>query len=714
MSGETILVIDDSREIVKHLTEHMLPAFGYITLHAYDGQAGLQLIRDGRPDLVMLDFHLPEMTGIDVLQRMAQESLSTPVVLMTGFGSEQSAIDAFRLGVKDYIIKPFTVDEIIETIDRALVHTRLLHDNELLAEQLRRTKVELSRQAYEMETLSNIGKAVTSLLRVDKVLARVLEAARQLTDAETSAIWRPDKTGEYLVPYDEKGLAGDESQKLLMADSLVGEVMESGRPLRQALSSGESIRIAEGTHARAILFVPLKLRGLTMGVLGTSNSTLFHTFSKQDEFLLATLADYAAVSLENAQVLQAADQALAARLDELNILGEVAQAITSSLDLDEVVRMTIKQVHDSWDIEASSLWLLDETEQNLRVLANVGTPDDVLSQMVLSVDQGIVGAVTRTGKWIYSNDVSTHPFHYQKADTLTGFETRSILCVPLIFRDQVVGAMELLNKSNGGFDDQDVERALSIASAVAIAVSNALLFKEAKVRKQHLEATLEQYESPILLTDTADHIYLLNQVKEMTAALHESDPLNENQTQIIDQIVTATGQMLALVNGLLELAKIDTALQQESQVCNLLEIVTEVMHDYQEQALSRQVSLVFTAEPGIKPIQGHPHQLRRAIGNLVDNAIKFSPAERVVEIIVAKGVESVVIQVWDNGEGIAETDLPYIFDKFYRGQGEEDQVGSGLGLTLAHSIAVAHGGKIWLESRNGDGATFFLEIPIEE
>lgn len=100
MSGEFILVIDDSREIVKHLTETVLPSFGYHTMHAFDGRSGLEVIRDKEPDLVMLDYNLPQMTGLDVLQQMAQESLKTPVVLMTGYGSELSAIEAFRLGPK--------------------------------------------------------------------------------------------------------------------------------------------------------------------------------------------------------------------------------------------------------------------------------------------------------------------------------------------------------------------------------------------------------------------------------------------------------------------------------------------------------------------------------------------------------------------------------------------------------------------------------------
>lgn len=811
MSGETILIIDDSKEIVKHLTEYILPVNGYKTLHAFDGRTGLQLIREKKPDLVMLDLHLPEMTGTDVLQQMTQESLSTPVVLMTGYGSEQSAIDAFRLGAKDYIIKPFTVDEITETIDRALVETRLLHDKEELAEQLRRTKVELSRQAHEMETLSNIGKAITSLLSVDKVLERVTEAATQLTGAEESTIWMPDESGDYLLAYgmkDGEQAPDDEGNlKLSVADSQVGQVMQTGRPLRQSRSSGQGIKVQTGFFARAILFVPLKLRGVTLGVLGVSNRVAFRSFSKQDEFLLSFLADYAAIALENARVFQAADQALAGRLVELNILSEITRTITSTLNLQEVVRLTIQQVHDSWRIEASSLWWLDESGGQLKVLENVGTPSDILNGVRLSVDEGIAGAVARTGKWIYTNDVASHPLHFRQADELTGFKTHSLLCVPLVFRGQVVGVMELLNKLDGDFDDRDVEQALSIASAVAIAVSNALLFKEAEARKQHLEATLEHNNSPILITDADSKVHLLNQearrrlkltpeaigrsavqviqppeivallagpivespdelvlaegsvwlprvapipghgrililqdithlreldkakdhfvatvshdmraplnqISDLAHTLGEVGSLDDKQARLVTQISGAAQKMMGLVNGLLELAKVNTGLENQTQLCDMLEIVTEVVGDFQPLALARRVSLVLTAEPGIGMVQGNPAQLRRAVSNLVDNAIKYSPEEQEVEVIISAGEQNVLIKVCDRGEGIAEKDMPHIFDTFYRGRTFEAHEGSGLGLALVYSIAEAHSGRIWVESGDGNGSTFLLELPV--
>ncbi len=480
MSGERILIIDDSREIVKHLTEHVLPTFGYETLYAYDGQTGLGQIRESRPDLVMLDFNLPEMTGLDVLQQMAQESLNTPVILMTGYGSELSAIEAFRLGAKDYLIKPFTVDEVIETINRALLETRLLHDKAELAEQLRRLKVEMNRQTHEMNTLFKIGKAITSLLSVDEVLERVLEAARYLTDAEESYIRLLNSAGDKLTTYTSVTLPDQEtgSDTINVDDSYLQAVIRQGRPFRQSRLVNDGLKLQTGLFARSLLCVPLKLRGVVIGALEVRNRVALRSFSRRDEFLLSFLADYAAIALENARVLQAADQALAQKVEELRTLIEITHTITSTLNLDEVIHLAIKQVHESWHVEAASLWWLEAKRQSLRVLSNAGTPTDILSQMAVPLGEGFVGTVAQTGQWIYANDVMTHPLHYRSVDAQTGFKTHSILCVPLKFRGEVVGVLQLVNKQDNDFDDQDVERARSIAAAVAIAMTNALSFDQ--------------------------------------------------------------------------------------------------------------------------------------------------------------------------------------------------------------------------------------------
>ena len=707
MSGERILVIDDSKEIVKHLCEHVLPTFGYETLYAYDGRTGLQLIQEEKPDMVMLDFQLPEMTGIDILQELAQQSITIPVVLMTGYGSELSAIEAFRLGAKDYIIKPFTVDEIIETIERALVETRLTQDKENLGEQLRRLKVEMSRQSNELKTLAKIGTAITSLLNVDKVLERVLDAATHLTDAEESAIWLPTEEGSTLRAYERTTSQGNAPPliELSITDSQVGQVLRSGQPLRQSVFSGQGIKVKTDFFARAVLYVPLKLRGITLGVLGVSNVAAFRSFSKRDEFLLSFLADYAAIALDNARVFQAADQALAARLEELSTLIEITRTITSSLDVDEVVQLTIQQVHNSWNMGASSLWWLDKNEQTLRVISNIGTPSDVLTDMDVPVGEGFVGYVVETGKWIYTNDASSHPQHYRQIDQKTGFETRSLLCVPLVFRGEVVGAMQFLNKLDGEFDDLDVERALSIAAAVAIAITNARLLEEAESRKRQLETILEQDRDRQSTTTSEQLCGPLSEIGRLTEQLNQAGSLNTEQAQIIQTIAQIAAQLAELVGKSGGTAVTTPNPEPRHKSCDILDIVTQIVDEFQTEALGKRIALILTAESDISAVQGNPAQLHQAISELIETAIQNSDVDKRIEITILGNPNHVQIQIHNNGNEIKRVDA-----------GFPEKSGESTAVTpiIAQSIARAHGGQVWLEANNGSGSTLVFQLPVEK
>lgn len=661
----------------------------------------------------MLDFNLPEMSGIDVLQKMAQESINVPVVVMTAYGSELSAIEAFRLGAKDYVIKPFTTDEILEAIDRALVEKRLQHDNEALAEELRRVKAEMSRQSQEMQALFQIGKAITSLLSVDKILRRVLDAALYLTNAQDSAIWLPDPARSQFKMYriQEHGTAEVDSEavhveELSLANAQAGKVLRTGQPLRESLFSGKGIQVKSGHYVRAVLHVPLKLRGMVMGVLSVSNPTLLRSFSRRDEFLLSFLADYSAIALENARVVQASDRALAMGLEELNTLIEITRMITASLDLDEIIRLTIQQVHDGWNVEAVSLWLLDERRQVLRVLANAGTPGDVLTDIAVPADEGIVGHVVQTGKWVYTNDVSTHPFHYRQVDEVTGFHTRSLLCVPLKFRDKGLGAMQLLNKMNGDFDDMDVERALAIATAVAIAITNARLFEEAEAHKRA--------HDDFVTTVSHDMRAPLNTISSFAAALGSVGPLNNEQELYVHHIFQATDRMMHLVNGLLDLARAKTAPGSDShEPFNLCTVVQSVVDEWRAQALAKDVTVQLkTNGTRVCTVIGNAEQMRRAVSNLLDNAVKYSRAHQKVVVTVTRNKQHVLVAVRDWGIGIPVAELPHIFDKFYRGRSGSEQEGTGLGLALVQSVAQAHGGTVWAESDQGAGSTFVMRLPL--
>jgi GAF domain-containing protein/CheY-like chemotaxis protein len=524
MSGERILVIDDSPQIVQHLVELVLPTFGFEALSATDGRAGLEAIRTHKPDLIMLDLNLPVMTGLDVLQTMVSESIDIPVILMTGYGSEKSAVEAFRLGVRDYLIKPFSVDEIIEAINHALVEGRLRHDKEQLAHQLRRTQADMRRRMNEMSTVLGIGKAVAGLLSVDQLLERVLEAAIYLSNAEESAIWLLDQATNQLHTFASKGGKGEVPQQFDASESasMIGKVLRSGRPLREAVFTGRGIKIKTGYHARAILYVPLMLRGNSLGVLSVLNHVAPRAFSERDEYLLSALADYAAIALQNARTFQEADKALSMGLHDLRLLSQVTSAMTSAMDLKKVVQLAIQHIHDSWEIEASSIWLMDKQSGNLRVLANVGTPAKLLKSVTVPLGRGFVGHVAQTGKPIFTNSVENHPLHYSRIDHKTGFNTRSLLCVPMIFGGTTIGALQLLNKIHGEFDEQDLERAMTVATAVAIGVTSANLYRQSEGRRQQLNALLENSSDVIVLLNEAQRITLFNQPARDTLGLSDN------------------------------------------------------------------------------------------------------------------------------------------------------------------------------------------------
>jgi two-component system, NtrC family, sensor histidine kinase KinB len=758
----------------------------------------------------MLDLNLPEMTGLDVLEAMARLSIETPVILMTGYGSEKSAIEAFRLGIKDYLVKPFTVEEVSNTVERALLESRLRYDKERLLEKLQRAESEMRRQIREMRSLFALGKSVTALLSLQDVLDRSLQGALELTGAESSIIWLPDSSLTSLRPelrtiLDDKLSAGE----LPIEGSVAGEVFRSGEIVRQAVTTrGGAIR--SDFPARAVLYVPLVAHGQNVGVLCVGNDHAPRAFSERDELLLSALSDYVAVAIANAQTYQRTDEELAARAEELRTLLNITRTITSSLNLDEVAQLTIQQVHRSWNIEASSLWLLDDSQQRLRVLANVGTRKDVLSRFHIEVGQGIVGHVVASGTPLFTNEAEQHPLHYREVDARTGFATHSILCVPLVFHDNIIGALQLLNKLDGPFTEEDVARAVSIGMAVAIAVSNARLFAEAASRQQLLATTLEHNGNPIIITDRDERLVLLNQrarelfdlseevigqpirqaiavpdlvamlarkhqgaatqrqelrlddgsvwlctvapipsygrilvlqdityLKELDTAksnfvatvshdlraplnsiagfahaLGQVGPLTEQQQEFTSRIADSADRMSSLVSALLDLARIDSRLEQVRETCDVESLIREVLTELHGQAITRDIDLAMEVVQPPPPVVCDPTQLHQAISNLVDNAIKYSPSGGRVEVKLDLNAGDLVVMVQDSGRGISAKDVPYIFDKFYRVKDRVQTTGVGLGLALVRSIAEAHGGTVRVESVENEGSTFILQLPV--
>ncbi|GIK41446.1 MAG: hypothetical protein BroJett011_52790 [Chloroflexota bacterium] len=324
MANESVLVVDDSAQNVEFLAEYVLKPNGYQVLVARNGAEGLKIALSQRPDLILLDNNMPRMSGMEVLDALNEHRANIPVIMMTFHGSETLAVQSFRLGVKDYVLKPFQISEMLEAIERALTEARLRRERDELTKRLMKSNQQLEQRLKELNTLFGIGKSVTSLLDQDKLLLRLVEAAVYLINAEEGSLLLVDEKTNELYMVAARGI--DErlarSFRLRVEDSLAGEVITSGQPL--VLTGADLTKIKTSYLVRSVMYVPLKIHGRVSGVLSVDNRQQQRDFTNHDLRLLSALADYAAISVENAKLF---NQAESERAKLATVLSEIEEPV---------------------------------------------------------------------------------------------------------------------------------------------------------------------------------------------------------------------------------------------------------------------------------------------------------------------------------------------------------------------------------------------------
>ncbi len=806
MPGERILIVDDSKYMVSFLADTALPALGYQPVVATTGQRGLEMVSSQRPDVILLDFNLPDMTGMDVVRHLAAAGNQTPVILMTAYGSEQVAVEAFRLGVRDYLSKPIELDEVANALERALHEPRLQRDKRQLAEELHRTNLELRNQADQVTTFTSIGRAITSSLNLDQILTRVIQGGIQLCQAEEATIWLLDDRTKELVMVAEKGVDHDaiRLRRMKVADNLAGEAMRTRRPVRRAAGPGGGIKIKTGYLVLAVMYIPIMIQDNCLGVMCVANRRSMQAFDQLQQDSLQALADYAAIAIQNARIFKTTDDSLQKGLSELAAINEISEAV-ATFDLKVLLRRAMNRIHKAFDVAAATLFLADEEQTELHFTLCSNMDPGTVSSLQVPFGKGLVGNCVVEGTGLYTNDPQTHPLFLSEFDTLNGFETKSLLAVPLTLKERVIGAIELLNKRTSSFNEQDVRLLRAMAIPVAVAVENARLFEQVERERAMLQAVLDGGANPILIVDQSGYVLQCNPVahrlfglsagpaygkplgevtglprlaglveqgemiteeiavqdrtyltsvapiahvgsvvemqditylKELDQAksdfvtavshdlrspltsiagfvdlLSEAGPLNADQSRFVKQATQATDKMRQMVDDLLDLARIEAGVGSVETTCDLYEIAQDVVSEFQGLAMQRRIQLSLSKQGEIPSIQGHADRLRRAVANLVGNALKYTQPGGQVRVGMQTTGNRLFLAVLDSGMGIPQEDIPHIFEPFYRVEDHKEISGSGLGLTMVKSIVEGHGGSISVHSEVGRGSRFVITLP---
>src|SRR5215470_15471134 len=271
VTGERILVVDDSKENREFIIDYILKPNGYEPVEARDGVEGMELARKISPDLMLLDLQMPRLDGTGVLTALRRENLAIPVILMTFHGSEEIAIEVFRLGVRDYVKKPYTPEEMLEAIENNLTETRLRKEKEALTSRLLNANRELHSRIKELNTLYSIGKSVTSLLNPTQLLARVVEAATTVTSAEQGHLLLVE--GDNLVLRAVKRRSDQHARPAaeVVKDRIVERAIQTGKPVALTPQELSKLKEKNPNAPSAVLCVPMILSDRVVGALGVEN-----------------------------------------------------------------------------------------------------------------------------------------------------------------------------------------------------------------------------------------------------------------------------------------------------------------------------------------------------------------------------------------------------------------------------------------------------------
>jgi signal transduction histidine kinase len=393
---------------------------------------------------------------------------------------------------------------------------------------------------------------------------------------------------------------------------------------------------------------------------------------------------------------------------ELDALIQISNIINTQLDLDDVLEAVMSVTTDTVKAEASSLILVDRETDELVFHLATGQEANKIKSMRMKRSEGIAGSVIESGKAVIVNDVTKDPRWYKKVDQDSGFRTRSILSVPLKSTDRILGAIQVLNKADGGdFHNQDLILCRAIAGLSAIAIENAMLHREV-VRTERLAAVGET------ITGLAHCIKnVLNGIQGGSYMIDLGLRKDDSGTVIKGwEIVRKNNSFLQdLVLDMLTYSK---EREPEYELVDINDLISSLTDLMEMRAKEKKVHISWTRNTSLERIVLDPKGIQRCLLNLVSNAIDAcaQKEEGHVEISASKiGRHVLCICVADNGCGISREDRSRLFQMFYSTKGSE---GTGLGLAVTQKIITEHGGEIEVESEVDKGTRFVIKLPLRE
>jgi signal transduction histidine kinase len=478
---------------------------------------------------------------------------------------------------------------------------------------------------------------------------------------------------------------------------------------------------AAATGFRSALAVPLLRDGKPIGAVGVGRVEP-GPFPDNQVSLLQTFADQAVIAIENVRLfteLEARTAQLTRSVDELKALGEVGQAVSSTLELETVLRTIVSRATQLAGMDGGSIWEYDDAREEFHLHATDRLPDELIEVLLatpIRKGEGALGRLAVTAEPVEIQDFADErSYRSRLREKLIRSGYRSVVAVPLLREDRLLGALAVNRKTPGGFDPQVVELLKTFATQSALAIQNARLFREIEDKSRQLQIA-SQHKSEFLANMSHELRTPLNAIIGFSEVLHERmfGEVNEKQAEYLNDILESGRHLLSLINDILDLSKIEAGrMELEATEFDLPSAIENTMILIRERAQRRDIALARAVEQGLGKVNADERKVKQVLLNLLSNALKFTPEGGKIEVR-AGGRDGVAeISVADTGVGIAPEDQEAVFEEFKQvGKASKKAEGTGLGLAISKKIIELHGGKIWVTSQLGKGSTFTFTLPL--
>src|SRR6266446_8035192 len=622
-------------------------------------------------------------------------------------------------------VEPFS-DREIELVTTFADQAVIAIENVRLFDEVQARTRELSEALEQQTATSEVLRVISSSPgELKSVFESMLANAVRICEAKFGVLYRYDGklfhpealvgAPQALVEFHQKrgaflAVPGTPLHQLWQTRNVVHTADDAGGPSSSARLGG----------ARSHLAVPMLKDDALVGSIIIYRQEV-RPFTDKQVDLVTNFASQAVIAIENVRLLtelRARTDELGQSVEELRALGEVTQAVNSTLELQTVLSTIVAKAVQLSDTDAGSIYVHDEAQQEFQLQANYGMSDDLIVALKdhhtdLS---GAVAGAAKQGEPVQVPDMQAEP-HIPTNEIMLQAGYRARLLVPLMRFNEVMGALVVWRKAPGEFSKNTIDLLRTFAAQSVLAIQNARLFQEIEEKSRQLELA-SQHKSQFVASMSHELRTPLNAIIGLTEMMVTNGARfgTEKAAEPLKRVHRAGQHLLGLINQVLDLSKIEAGkLELNPESVSLAPLIDEVIGTARQLAQQNKNNLVVEAQEKLGALTLDPMRLRQILLNLLSNACKFTTQGEVKLRVrkVADGRNWVEFAVADTGIGMTAEQQAKLFEEFTQADSSTARRygGTGLGLAITRKLARMMGGDVTVASEPGKGSVFAVRLP---